>query len=84
MKAKKIIIAVLAVLLVLAPFIPYRSGTYEDGGTREYRALAYTVVFWHKIFDDGNGPVFYEDTSVFWYPDNKMTIDEMWQSKTEK
>ena len=71
-------------LLVLAPFVPYHSDTLNDGGTREYRALAYTVVVWHKISDDGNGPVFYEATSVFWYPDNQMTIDEMWQAEIRK
>lgn len=90
---KKIIIpAVIVVALALVLFLPIPRGTYDDGGTREYAALAYKIVVWNKIMaaEDKNGEFSsytYRNTSVFWFPDNQKSIDELWQiekANTEK
>ncbi len=83
---KKIIIiaAVVLVALVLVFFLPVPQGSYDDGGTRDYNALTYKIVVWNKIMAgiDENGQTVhntYRNTSVFWYPDNQKSIDELWQ-----
>ena len=80
---KKAICTALAVLLSVL-FIPIPKGTFDDGGTREYAALTYKIVVWNKIniTIDENGKIIddrYHKTSVFWYPDNQKSIDELWQ-----
>ena len=90
---KRIIIPVVIVLaFVLILFLPIPRGTYDDGGTREYAALTYKIVVWNKIMavEDENGEFStytYKNTSVFWFPDNQKSIDELWQienANTEK
>ena len=84
MKKKTIIILIIAAVLLIM-FLPFKSSTYEDGGTRDYRALTYRVVVWNKLIaevnDDGSaGQVnAYHKTSVFWIPDNFKSIDELWK-----
>ena len=88
MKKKIIISAVVLVALVLIFFLPIPQGTYRDGGTRAYSALTYKIVVWNKIMAgvDENGETVhtYRSTSVFWYPDNQKSIDELWQIETGK
>ena len=83
MKKKPIIIAsiVFAVILFVL-FLPIPKGTYDDGGTRDYDALLYKIVVWNKIQgvanEDGTIQI-YHKTSVFWFPDNQKSIDELWK-----
>ena len=72
MKKKKIIIA-LVILIVL--FCPVPSQIHLDGGTPSYTALTYKVVKWNRFIDVNNR---YHKTSVYWFPDNFKTIDELW------
>lgn len=77
------------VLLSLVLFLPIPQDSYDDGGTREYTALTYTVVRWNRIVaavdaDGQSTPDTYRNTSVFWYPDNQKSIDELWEMEQEK
>ena len=88
MKKKIIISIVVSVALVLIFFLPIPQGTYLDGGTREYSALTYKIVVWNKFMVevDENGQTVhntYRNTSVFWYPDNQKSIDELWKIERE-
>ena len=74
MKKKILITVLLAVLLVL--FIPVPGGTYKDGGTKDYKALAYRIVSWNRL--TGDGGIFHK-TSVYWFPKNFKGIDELWE-----
>ena len=83
---KRVVIAVSAILLLaLILFLPIPTGKYDDGGTREYSALTYKIVVWNKhiVEVDETGKVVkeehYHKTSVFWYPDNQKSIDELWK-----
>ena len=84
MKKKIIVPAIVVFALVLIFFLPIPQGSYDDGGTRDYNALTYKIVVWNKIMVevDENGQAVhntYRKTSVFWYPDNQKSIDELWQ-----
>jgi len=81
---KKILIPVIIFVLAVILFLPIPQGSYDDGGTRDYNALTYKIVRWNKIvveLDENGQPVHdtYRKTSVFWYPDNQKSIDELWQ-----
>lgn len=81
---KKYIAIILLAAVALVLFFPIPRGTYDDGGTREYTALTYKIVSWHKLVSiyDENGqlsPSVYENTSVYWFPDNLKKIDELWK-----
>lgn len=91
MKKKIIIPVVVVIALALVLFLPIPQGMYKDGGTREYAALTYKIVKWNKIVDevDENGQAvyninIYKNTSVFWFPDNYKSIDELWQIEKAK
>lgn len=87
---KKIVIPIFIVVLVLnVLFLPIPKGTYDDGGTQEFCALTYKIVFWNKIMAevDENGETVhstYDKVSVFWYPDNKKSIDELWETERSR
>ncbi len=76
---KKIWIIVLIILVLITPIIP--GGSYEDGGTKEYKAIAYKVVVWNRLIDAG---VTYHKTSVFWFPNNFKSIDELWKMEYDQ
>lgn len=85
MKKKILIICLSAILLGAILFIPIPIGQSKDGGTRVYSALTYKVVVWSRFTDetDKEGQLIkYCNTSVFWYPDNKKSIDELWEMET--
>lgn len=90
MKKKIIIPIIIIAALALILFLPIPRGSYDDGGTREYDALTYKLVIWNKIVDtvDENGEPMphstYRKTSIFWYPNNKKTIDELWKMEIGK
>ena len=85
MKKTIIISLIIAIVLILAVlFFPVYQGSYDDGGTREYQALTYKLVVWNKLIVevDSDGQTdhgIYEKVSVFWYPDSKKSIDELWK-----
>lgn len=79
-KKTKIIIASLVLLVILVLFVPVPTGKYKDGGTRTYTALTYKVVRWQVLVDAENT---YKNTSVFWYPDNFKSYEELWDKEKE-
>ncbi len=74
MKKKVFLIILAAVLFLAFFFIPAPRGSYDDGGTREYAALAYKVVDWKRLTADG----VYDKTKIYWFPKNFKSIDELW------
>lgn len=81
---KKIIICVGIVLAFgLVFFMPIPQGAYDDGGTRAYAALTYKLVQWNRMISvynaDGRMERVdrYQETSVYWFPDNLRSIDEL-------
>ena len=82
MKAKWIIL-VATVLVLAVLFVPWRSVMYRDGGTRDFRALTYTVVVWSRMTPDMPEGI-YHGTSVFWFPDSRKGIDMLWAMEMEK
>lgn len=88
MKKKKIkIILFIGLLLIL--FFPIPLGTYDDGGTRTYMALTYKIVKWNRLRGTSHiAPGAEEDrysmTSVFWFPDNFKSYEELWKLEREK
>ena len=86
MKKKITIISIIAaVALVLILFLPIPHGSYDDGGTRVYTALTYKIVKWNRmvsVYNDDGVMVridIYNDTSVYWFPDNFKSVDELWE-----
>ncbi len=84
-KGKRILLIALGALLVAAVlFVPFSAVTYEDGGTREYAALTYKVVVWKRLEaeHDAEGKIAainqYKNTTVYFFPDNLKSIDELW------
>jgi hypothetical protein len=74
-----IIVVIVAVLLAVL-LVPYRIGTLNDGGTREYCALTYRVVDWKRITEDG----YYEKTRVYFLGDVFKPIGELWAEEEPK
>lgn len=68
----------IVLLIVLISVVPIPTGVYKDGGTHTYTALTYIVVEWHRL--SGNGDI-YENTSVYWLPNNFKTLDELWEKE---
>ena len=83
MKKRKAIVIVLIVLLAIL-FVPFRWASYDDGGTCEYASLTYRIVMWKKLTMDENAQMIttYKSTSVFWFPDNFKSLEELWQMET--
>lgn len=72
---KKVILTILAIVLFLAIlFVPMPKGPYKDGGTREYSALTYKIVDWNRL----NADSIYDNTKVYWFPNNFKSIDDLW------
>ena len=71
---KKIWIPILVVVILAILFVPIPSGTYKDGGTREYTALTYKIVDWNRLTDDTT----YDETKVYFFPNNFKSIDDLW------
>ncbi len=69
---KKLWIIILCVLLVLLTPIP--SGTYKDGGTREYTALTYKIVNWQHLTANGG---MYKKLKIYPFPLNFFSIDSL-------
>lgn len=68
MKKKRIILILSVTIVFIALLFPVRF-TYKDGGTKEYKAILYSVKLWHSInenYDSG----FYEATEIQIFPFN--------------
>ena len=78
---------ILGVILCLILFTPFHVNYYDDGGTKDIMALTYRVVEWKRDVGetdaDGNtiGITEYENTCVYFLPDNFKNIDELWEIK---
>jgi len=89
MKKRVVIIVVAVLALLLTLFLPIPGGSYDDGGTREYTALTYKIIRWKRLVSvhDENGEIAsidtYEATSVFLFPDNFKSVDELWEIERE-
>lgn len=85
MKKRRIITGFLIIALELVLFAPIPNGSYDDGGTREYTALTYKIVKWNSLSPTHNedGSIAnidtYSGTSVYWFPNNFKSIDELWE-----
>lgn len=85
---KKVIAIASAVAILLVLFLPIPRGTCQDGGTRVYSALTYKIVVWNRLVSeagqDGRLAAVsrYHKTSVFLFPDNFKSIDELWKIET--
>ena len=85
LKKAKVIVPICIAVILLLLFLPIPTGVYDDGGTREYSALTYKIVVWNKFLAEVNGDgsvgdfYTYHKTSVFWFPDNYKSIDDLWK-----
>ena len=78
LKVKEFIILMICILLLL--FVPFSSGVYKDGGTRELTAVTYKLVMWHCIDPQYE----YIRTSIYWFPYNFQSVDELWEIERTK
>ena len=88
MKKRIAVIASIFLILVII-FAPLRIKRYDDGGTVEYSALAYKIVYWNALtleYDaDGNRTMGrYKKTSVYWFPDTLKSLSELYEIEMEK
>lgn len=77
---KKAVLIVSLILIISIIFVPIPHSSYDDGGTREYSALAYKIVDWNRISADGT----YSETKLYFIPDCYKSIDELWEQEEEK
>lgn len=73
MKKVKTIIGIILIIVAVL-FVPIPRTSYDDGGTKEYKALTYKVVKWHRIIDIDH---IFSQTEVYWFPDNFKSVDEL-------
>ena len=78
LKRKEWIIFILCVILLL--FFPFPSGVYKDGGTRVFTAATYKLVMGNRIEPEYE----YIHTSVYWFPDNFNSVDDLWEIERTK
>ena len=71
---KKKTVLILIGILLAVPFIPIPTGVFRDGGTRTYSAMAYKLVIWNRLTENG----IYHKVSIYWFPDSLKGIDELW------
>lgn len=89
MKQKAAITICLIFVLLATLFLPIPKGTLNDGGTRVYKSLTYTLVCWNKYLatpqnEQGTSSgYFYNNTSVFWFPDSAKDINELWHLESK-
>ena len=71
---KKIRTCIIIIIIFLILFFPIPKGTLDDGGSKVYGALTYTVVKWVYINEDRSRGY---RTVVYWFPDNFKNINEL-------
>ena len=85
-RKKKFVLAVM-LLVAIVLLLPFSCKVYEDGGTRTYAALTYKIVQWNRLDSvynqSGNIEYIdvYQETAVYWFPNNFKSIDELWEMK---
>lgn len=83
MKKKRItILAIIVILLIL--LVPIPTAQYKDGGTKAYSALTYKIMVWkvmgYYLPDECiDGDDRYSKVSVYWFPDNFKSYEELWK-----
>jgi hypothetical protein len=83
MKKKSLCLICAAVLLVVL-FLPFRVTRYDDGGSVQITALAYSIVKWNRpelyLNDDGTSRGGrHENTCVYLFPNNLKDLKELWE-----
>lgn len=73
---KKILLTISVVFLLIL-LVPVPGPVYRDGGTREYKALAYKIVVWNRLVPDG----IYHKVSFYLFPDSLRSIDDLWDKE---
>jgi len=68
MRKKRLIISIIVVCSIVLLF-PIRTQRRDDGGTVEYRAIFYSVTFWHRL-DDRYESGYYEGIEFNIFPCN--------------
>lgn len=76
---KKIVWILAIVILLAVLIIPVHRGTSNDGGTQEYQALTYKLVFWNRLTEDGT----YQNTKLYFGQDAYRSLDELWITESE-
>ena len=79
MKKRKWLLPVCVVAGILL-FVPIPTGQYKDGGTREYTALTYKIVYWNRL----TGDTIYDKTKVYFFPNNFESIDSLWHMEENR
>ncbi len=73
-------VVLVALLLVGVLFVPYKTEVLQDGGSRVHSAVLYTYVEWKGLeLSEQTGEYSLETVkkSVFWFPTNHKSIDEL-------
>ena len=87
-KKKLIITLSVAVLLLCAVlFFPLPAGHYDDGGTRDFRALTYRLVRWNRLLPAENAADGLEVYSAWrFYPMDKagLSLDQLWEAEVDR
>ena len=78
MKKKTKIIILIMILILL---IPIPNGAVKDGGTKQFTALTYKLVKWNRLVDADN---IYQATEFYFFPYNFLSLDRLWESKTDR
>ena len=68
---KKRWILLIFIIFVFAILLFPIKHSYKDGGTVEYRAILYSVIFWHRL-DENYESGFYEATEFKFLPFNYL------------
>lgn len=74
---KWLVIGLTAVALLAVLFVPAPKKVYNDGGTVEYQALTYKLVYWKHRTDDG----VYQATRIYWLGDSHKDLNTLWQEE---
>lgn len=73
---KRIVKTIVITLIVLAVLFVPRYDVYKDGGTREWRAVAYTIVKWQNSLPNNN-PYQQGTTKIYFFPYSLYSLDDM-------
>lgn len=72
---KKWIIAA-AALLAAVLIVPIPTASFDDGGTREFKALTYKIVKWNHMYE---GDLCYNSTRFYFGKDKNKPVSELWK-----
>lgn len=79
---KKLLASIIVIIVAAILFAPLHIIDYDDGGTVRYSSLTYSVVKWKRYVSDwSSGEMtlnIYEDTCVYFFPNNFKSLDELW------